>query len=425
MMRAMIGTARNGILLALLLGVIACGGTSKSGRLRDQADSLDYPERELRLRLMDYTRLFSRALARMAEEVLDSTDDPEIRARILAIRINATALCQAAAFQPEPLAALVDTWSLVAQLRDYAESEKGAALVGEYQPLVVSTLAQLEEQLELFARYLPDAEEGPQRIRDWADLNPVIYEHGFRPSPAADLASVSGDPELTAFGAVESLNEQVADLGDRLSTLTVLIPEMMRAESMLIAERILARDDLLATRRDIRVAADSLEQLAKLDERLVEIVESEREIVIEMVRTEIAGVTGEVDRQREATLAAITKEREAILASADEQREHTLAAITAEREAIVSAVGAETDKAFASLRTEWTAMLEALQQERTVAMREIDELTDGALTRTHRSGEELIDRLFVRFAQLAGGSILLGLVGLFLVRRLSRGGVAA
>jgi hypothetical protein len=425
MMRAMSGSVRTGVILAVLLGFVACGGSTTSGRLREKVDSLDYPERELRLRLMDYTRLFSRSLARMTEEVLVATDDPSLRSRVLTIRINATALCQAAAFQPEPLAALVDTWSLTVQLREYAESAQGAKLLEDHQPLAVETMTQLEGRLDAFARYLPDPEAGPQRIREWAGKNPVVYELGYRPSPAAELATVSGDPKLTAFGAVESLNEQVADLGDRLSTLSVLMPELMRAEAMLVTEQTMARDDLSATRRDIRAAADSLERLARLDERLVELVETQRDVIVEKARTELQAVTSEVDRQRRNTLDALTKEREAVLASADKQRDEVLTAITAEREAILTAVDRETDQAFESARKEWTAMLEAIRSEREQTMIEIEAMTESALARTHESGEELIDRFFLRLAQSGGGLIVLGAVAMFLIRRFARRSAAA
>jgi hypothetical protein len=194
---------------------------------------------------------------------------------------------------------------------------------------------------------------------------------------------------------------------------------------MLVAERTMAREDLTATRRDIASAADSLVKLAQLDERLLEMVESQREVFAEMVRTELQGVTAEVDRQRQETLGAVTQEREAILASIGKQREETLAAFTAEREAIVEAVDRETDKAFESARKEWTAMLEAIRTERKQTMIEIETLTGSALARTHENAETLVDRFFLRLVQAGGGLIVLGAVAMFLLRRFAGRSAAA
>jgi len=417
MMRAMIGTARVFVLLAVVLAAIGCGSSTKSGRLRKQADALDYPERELRLALMDYTRLFTRALARMSEEILRTSDDPVLRARTLHMRIGATSLCLATAFQPEPLAGLVDTWTLTVQLRQYIETEEGKQQFEDHQPLALETLRRLEAELDSFSRFLPEPVKGRTRIQEWAAQHPVAREFGYRPSPAADLASISGDANVSAFEAVESLNVQVADLGDRLSTLSVMMPEQIRAEALLITERTMARDDILATRRDIRVMADSLGRLADLDQRILEIVETERDAIIEKVRPEVRAVTEDVDRQRKETLVAVTAEREAMLAEIDRQRVDTLAELTAQREAILAATDEKAERLVRSVRGEWTAAAETLRLERTLAMEDLAVMTGETMAATQRRGEELIDRLAVRLAQAGGALILLGLVAAILFRR--------
>src|SRR5262249_26331805 len=73
---------------------------------------------ELRIRVRALAGRFSGVLEALADDLSRRAADPAARLSLTRLKINGIPAIQAALFEPDPIAALLDTWVLLVQLDD-------------------------------------------------------------------------------------------------------------------------------------------------------------------------------------------------------------------------------------------------------------------------------------------------------------------
>jgi hypothetical protein len=391
-------------ILVLALFVAAGCGSSKQARWIDQVEKEDVSERELRLRLMDYLREFGGAVGVSANEIRDRSDDPELRMKAYQWKSGMVLAAQTAAFQPDPVAGLLNLWTLVLQLKIFFREGAGKELFGEHQQIAVVTTDHLYDEIQHFEPFLPgeNPAETKAKIAQWAAAHPLKEPHYARRSPAADLAKTIGDPNLSAFAVVESLDERMNVLMERMQFYIETMPPIARLQAEQTGELFLNDKRVVASREDLAVMAVSLDRLSSIEDRLPEII---GEQVLEKTKPEIDRILGKVDDQRVATLDAVTKEREAIFESVKELKASTVETVQNERELILAKVDEQVASTIETVQKERELIFAEVDKQRLDTLAQVRQLTEDSLDRSMSGAKSLIHAFFWGVA-LAGGALI-------------------
>jgi hypothetical protein len=353
---------------AVLLLVVVAACVTKGPRQTKlmKSTEMTISAAALRVQVRSLASRFSGLMEEAGEEILEHDTDPMRRRNALLWLTNGIPVMQQALFQPDPLAALVDAWFLIAQMRDYFET---AAIEHGTPPMYVElgnrVLDDMEEDLRLIINNAgPETsfEEGRELIYTKAAEFPIDESFASRRGSAVFLAEFTARAGGGALRSIGSVTETVEDLVARIDLNAEYIPKIARWQAMLFAQ-----DGGYATLpasvknlEYLEFVAGEIERLSPLVEALPDLVSDERVAVLEALDAYLRRTLAFVDQQR-ATLMGqdVRGEREAVLAAIREERIAVLEAISEERGIV----------------------LEALREERAATFEDLDTLMDQAFTR--------------------------------------------
>jgi hypothetical protein len=361
------GVPRRGVAGLLLAPVVAAGcrlnALPPSSGLAEQ-QHLSVVGSELRIRVRALVGPYVGALESSADEAALRCPDPAVRAGALAWKLQAVPLAQDALLQPDPLVALIDGWAYAAQLRDLLAGERGRAELGACSSAAAASMGRLAEQgRAIVAGLAPDDVARADRfVQRWASEHPLQALAAPRATVAATLAPATARKELGALAAVGTIVESLDDLTVRIAAYRETILKEARWTGELATAQVGASDLAARAAEDagrIALAADRMGALA-------------------------ARIPALLERERAAALSAVRGERETVLADIDRQRADTL---------------------------------RALQSEMDAAFGRIDGLSRGAIDEAAVRAERIVDRAFLRAAELVLGLAALAVVAALLIGR--------
>jgi hypothetical protein len=293
---------------------------------------------------------------------------------------------QRATFQPVALAALFDTWALVEQLRDFAESTTGTHLDEQQRVILLEAVEQMETSIMSIAAEAggdEGAETAYRLIREWADDHP-IDRFVSRTSTDSELARWTARGNMSALATVKSLGASLDDVMARLDLYSEYIPKQASWHAQSIAYDWADPGRAGSVFADLSTTASSFDRIATSLEGYPEAVAEERRIVLETVVAEREQVLGELMRKIADLQLFVNAERVDFVENQ----------LRVERQAIFEAIAAER-----------TIIIEAARKERADTMDELDEMVDGII---ERSAVKIVDHFFLRAAQLVA-VLLVGL----------------
>jgi hypothetical protein len=317
---------------------------------------------ELRVRVRALVGPYVGALEAAADEAALRCPDLAVRARALAWKIQAVPLAQDALLQADPLVALLDGWAYAIQLRNLLGGG-GADGLGACSGAAASSMARLAEAARAIVTEVAgrDVARADRLVERWALEHPLRALAAPRATVAAALAGASRK-ELGALAAVGTIVETLDDLTIRIAAYRETILKEARWTGELAAAQLGAGD--LAAR-----AAEDAGRIALAADRMGLLV---------------ARVPGLLEREREAALGAMRGERQAVLADIDRQRTETLVAMRAEADALVG---------------------------------RMDGLSRSAIDEASARAERIVDRAFLRTAELVLGLAAIAVVLALVVAR--------
>ena len=279
----------------------------------------------------------------------------------------------------DPVAATLDSWFLIAQMRDYFASRE-SSIKPEIYALAMRTLDEMESDLRIIVENSgPEVnyEKGRKLVYEMAANYPIDHSFASRRGSTVFLAEFTARTGGGALKSIGSITETAEDLVARIDLNAEYIPKLARWQAMLLA--LDAGYDTIPTSVEnleyLEFVAGEVERLSPLVENLPNLVSEERMAVLEALDTSLSRTLAFVNQQR-ATLMGndVPKEREAVLAAIREERIAVLSTVAEEREIV----------------------LEALREERVATFEDLDTLMDEAFTRE-------VNKIFVR------GLVLIGL----------------
>lgn len=361
------------ISLAAFVVFNGCSSVPQQSVLMDKLELNDVSVAELKVRTNEFAILFAAKVERSADEIVKLANDKSIRNNAIMWKLYSVPAVYKTVFASDPLAGLIDTWSLCIQMRKYFQSEKGRNLFGQFQHIAYETAFELEGEINSIAKDIAfkkvkgfmssDFGEEKKFVDDWSDDNPIEDIFFTRRSTMELIAEVYGDKEYDLFNSVGSITQTTEDMKEMLNIYMANLPNQTRGQAELLI------NDLDLDKR-IDLLMKNFAEMNSTMEKLIEFTNGTDALVEKSFSM--------IDAQRKETI-------EIMLAKMNEFKE--------------------------IIDVERTKIMAEISKERTAATQDVNKITDEALDRASVISEETIDYFFVRLIQF---SIVAGFVVLLI-----------
>ena len=374
--------------LASALGVVTLSGCSarpQHGLISD-FDGAKVNRHELEVRLTEFQREFTGHMKARSYELYKAANDSTTRRRALLVAIRSNEMMIDAATHSDPVISLADMWALVIQLRDLFESDRGRAYFPENNQEILTGLDELEQRLIAIADDLagPAAvEDSRMAIQQWAKdhaLDGRLYRPSIAPMHAASLKKRN----TGIFSVAETLDESVSRVAMRIEILNNQLPQQITWHAAMLIEDLL--DDL-----DIEAVIDQARRVMTMAEQVPQIIEEQRDAVLQ-----------EIDRQRTDTLDEVDRHRELITAELDRQRTETLASIETTVDGTLSRILQERDETLARFDTTLASTLDRIHDESATTVAQVESIAVALVADVDARIQSTVDRAFQRLLLLLG-----------------------
>ena len=333
---------------------------------------------ELRARMGEFGRRFAAYLEVSADSVIEATSDPSIQRSAILYKLSAIPAAHDAALRSDPLLAGWDMWAFLLQLRQFASSEDGTRVFGEYNDIVVRGIDEATAKFDELADAVTGGERdsaGVARVQAWVDDHPIENVPFVRPSIIGEAAGL--------LGGGGGLGSMVVGLEGSLSRLEQRVAYLSET----------------AFKQAVWVGQIAVRNGMALDEvtRFFDLMDASTSFLEEFPSM--------LTEHRVAVIDAIGRERYTVMLELERLRGETIAELSRERVAILDALAAER-----------AIVMDGFAGERAAVMAGVDSLANQVIDRQYK----LVDHIFWRLLQLAAVLGVLALVGVWAVVRLVR-----
>ena len=351
----------------LSIVVVGCGssGPRQTGRMKELGVG-DISGRELRILVSAFAPRFAGVVEVAADEIAARTDDPGVLKNAAVWKVYSVAAVLRTTSIQEPIGAYTTTWAACLLMLEYYESGLGAGAFGENQAIAIEASRQLVREIDEIGAEIPIDEDVRRRGREamaaWVEENPLTNSLFVSRAPAEHLLQLTEgyDTGLTSIAA--NTQEQMADLSDRMSIQTSLMPRQMRWQAEL--------------------AFLDMSDPGNVDRLLHATYESGRDIIA---------------AERDSVMAAVSAEGEVLMRSVDDQRVATLEWMTRERIAVTDAMREERIATLTQMEEISLRLLDA-------SFERIEAAETRALLELEGQMQRAIDRTFARITMLLIGT---------------------
>jgi hypothetical protein len=275
----------------------------------------------LRVIIRDCARRFPAVLEVAATTLGEGPTTAEQRRRLLEFKANGVPMVQSVLLQEDPVAALLDGWALLYQLRDYLVR---GSMDRPGLPETVRTVEGLADELAAVWVSLtgrPDVTPARARVEAWAQAHPLKGSLLARDSTAPLLSGLLGREQLSLRGAAGTAVESIQDAIARIDLLTLTLPRQARWQAEAAVQDMAMSPEVggvaASFDRALDRAFDLAEPLSELAAQTSAIISRERVAALADVDRERAALEAFLRTERRALMADLTAEREATLQQTD------------------------------------------------------------------------------------------------------------
>ncbi|NOK34386.1 chemotaxis protein [Corallococcus exercitus] len=317
------------VVTVVLLAALSAGCASLEPRRSELATRVgrsDLSVAVMRTRVRDLARRFSGLIEALADDLALRSGSPSVAAAMLRFKANAVPAVQSTLFKPDPVAALIDTWTLLAQL----EESLPRTAVGASPELVSQahdSLVGLESQLETEWREVTGREDVTQdrdRVHAWAAEHPLTGPLVTRESTTALLASLTNVTGGGLRSTAASLIEDTRDLTARVDLYATSLPRQARWQAELVATDAMHAPTVQAVLAELGRTVDLLDRVGAVAANTPALIERERRAVLGALHGERLGLQEFVTGERQAVFADVGRERQAVVDALHDERVATL-----------------------------------------------------------------------------------------------------
>ncbi len=359
--------------LVIMIGISSHSYSQKKGKQTPLMKTLEQPIEisafELRLNMNEFFILFSGVVEESADSIATSAQDPLIKQNALLWKMYAIPTAQRSVMVSDPFAAFTDAAALSIQMLRFFEEGKGQDLFGEWQFIAISASRKLWKEIKSIGTKLSydrDITQGVELMENYSKNNPIRSLYFTRRSTLPLQAKFIEVEKVKLKALAENLTAGFEELSTRLNFYTEALPKQVRWQSEYMLGEILSN-------QNVQERIDSLMSLMSIAERLAVVAESTSNLV---------------DMQREAVMDDIRKERIIILNTLHQERVDVSSDLGQARDQIMDDI--------------W----ENISRERLAAFEDVE----GILARAVELSFEKVDALTTKIFKLALLAFGLGFV---------------
>jgi len=334
---------------------------------------IDIGAYELRLRMNEFANSFAGVIEIAADQIISDSDDPQIDRKALLWKMRAIPAGFKAAFAPDPLLALIDSWVLCKQMVIYFEEGPGKNSFGKWQYIAVDASNELESEIEEIAKKSAGKEkvvEAEEEFDVWARKNPIESPLFIRKSALDFEAEFLGKEKFDLSRSFQTVNEGMTDLRNRMSVYTEYLPKQARWQAEYFTGELLGTEIL---QDSLMTVNDSLSRITAFIENSPKMLDEDILLMIESIAD-----------QRTATFEDLRKERIEVIEAIQEER---------------------------------VAVLAAIRQERIESFKDLDAIISKTLENSFLQANKMVDRMFFRTAISLMIIFVLGIIAFLVIRK--------
>ena len=387
-------------MVLLMLGCFSGGTTRRTSTLKS-TKAVESSAAELVSRNQSLLGLYSSEIEAAADKVILESPSRTARRQALVWKAEAIPVMQTTLLNTDPVAAVLDTWVFIFQMRTYLEQPAVKHAFGESQSVIAETLKNMDVEMEQVIRTgAPTANVADlrRRVSAWAEAHPIQNSLAGRQSVDQVVIRKVGESDLGTMTSIKALGESLGDLTARLDSYNIFLPKQARWQAELLIVDVARDPEVGAALSNFGTLSNALAKTSGSMEHMPELMDQTRVALRE-----------DVDGQRLAAQNFFRNER---LETLDDLRQ--------ERIATVAAMRSERVAATADLRGERQIVLDVLHNERLATENDFSAASQKAIQDLDTRGRRLIDHFFVRALELVVLTLALcSLVAWILLRQTS------
>ena len=357
---------------------------------------------ELHIRMQELSVFCAGIIEKHGDEIIARTNEPSIKRNALLWKMNSIPALYKAFYNPKPLIAMLDSWALSLQMKQFFKSEEGQKAFGNWHIYGWDAAVLIEAKMVELAKLMNsngDISSPENFIRFWSDNHPIQIPFFVRESMVPILSSNTGEKALSGFQAAAKIPYQLDDITNRLTVYGDHLPKQARWQAELLLSDLGMHEKIEILITELTTATQVLQQVGGVVEKSPDIIADERRAVLGVFR-----------KERLETLSAVNKQRIETLDTINQQRIETLDFLAREKTAIIDA-----------LENERKIVIEVLESERHVVLNEVESMGSRIVQDAIQELDNLIDHFFLRAAQLVGVCLIIifcfGGVGIYMINR--------
>lgn len=383
---------RLGLLCTLLITMLtasAClsGSTGRASSMK-AAKNLKASPAELSSRNQSLLGIYSAEIEAAADKVILESPSMTAQRQALAWKAEAIPTIQASLLKSDPLAAILDTWVFIFQMRAYMDRPSIKGAFGDFYPVVTETISSMDAEMEQLIRTAaPAAKLADLRAKanTWATDHPIQAGLAGRQSVDPELIRIVGESDLGVGALLQSVQERLGDITTRLDVYNVYLPKEARWQAELLLSDISQDPQVEAAKSNLIGLSGALANTASLMDQLPDFMKQAR-----------VAVRSDVEGQRLATQDFLRDERLETLDALHQERVETVADLRNERLA-----------ATEDLRGERRAVFEGVNDQEQAIIRDLNATSEKVIQDFDTRSRRLIDHFFLRALELVLFTILL------------------
>ncbi|WP_368483155.1 chemotaxis protein [Shewanella sp. UCD-KL21] len=301
------------------------------------------PKEQINMRMFsrEFSYSFYAEIEATADRIAANSDDDNIRANTLMWKIYAEQSLQRAIFQASPVAAMLDTWVLTEQMKQFYETGAGSELFGEQQQLAIDTSDKLAVQFASTVKGFISSQKFKNNqafVSQYVAENPLEDITFTRTTAFNAWLAFSNISEFEAITTFGSMPEVMSDMSDRMAMTTEQMPKILGWKAELYA----LHADVSAA--DIELALKNISETTKKFQQLMQQTPEMMTMLASDMRVELAPLLDQLSDVTDDKLQQLSKERESLALIIVHEREALVQMIADERSAAIQDLDALTQK---------------------------------------------------------------------------------
>ncbi|MCL1042421.1 chemotaxis protein [Shewanella marisflavi] len=278
------------------------------------------PQAQLNMRVFsrDFSHTFYAKVEQGADQIAQAQGDQlTIKSNTLMWKINSEQALQRAIFQASPIAAMVDTWTLTAQMSAFFDSGAGQSLFGEQQGIAIEVSKVLQADFERSVKGFvtpTEFEKYQGFIKDYVAKNPINDLTFARHSAFNDWLAYRKINEFEAVTTFGTVPEVMSDVSDRMAMIAEQTPKILGWKAELYALH--ANINPETVQHTLQSISDTS---AKFQQLMAQSPEMMQALAVDL-RRELSPLLAQLSESTDDKLAKLSIERQALAQMVKQER---------------------------------------------------------------------------------------------------------